>query len=104
MPTVPPAEARTQQIETSLDPHALLALLKHVEEEVGRTPTFRNGPRVLDLDLIFYDDRIYDSRKGANEGMELIIPHERVHEREFVLRPLAEYVPKRSSTPVWRSD
>lgn len=86
------------KLETSLSPQDLLGLLKRVEEEVGRTPTYRNGPRTLDLDIIFYDDLIYDSKKmekenGVVEIRDLIIPHERVHEREFVLRPLAEYVP-----------
>ncbi|KAG8714048.1 trifunctional dihydropteroate synthetase [Ceratobasidium sp. 394] len=75
---------------TSLSPTDLLALLKRVEEQVGRTPTFRNGPRVVDLDIIFYDDLTVDI---ANGDLPLQIPHVRLREREFVLRPLADIVP-----------
>ncbi|KAG8899966.1 trifunctional dihydropteroate synthetase, partial [Tulasnella sp. 417] len=65
-----------------------------VETEVGRTPTFRNGPRVVDLDLIFYNELVYSSEEldEASGVNKLAVPHERVHEREFVLRPLAECV------------
>ena len=69
--------------------------MKHVEEEVGRVTTFRNGPRVVDLDIVFYDQMIMDntdsssSDRGSERG-DLIIPHPRLTEREFVLRPIAE--------------
>ncbi|KAG8893525.1 trifunctional dihydropteroate synthetase [Tulasnella sp. 408] len=81
-------------ISTSLKPLDLLALLKNVEMEAGRTPTFRWGPRVVDLDLIFYNELVYSSEEvdEASGVKKLVVPHERVHEREFVLRPLAEYV------------
>lgn len=83
-----------KQVETSLDPISLLGLLKEVEVQVGREKTFRNGPRVLDLDLLFYDDVILDTRSIAGEEQPdeiwLQVPHPRIPEREFVLRPLAE--------------
>ena len=60
----------------------LLRVLKTLEYELGRQPTFRYGPRLIDLDIIFYGDRIVNAP-------ELTIPHPRLEEREFVLRPLA---------------
>ncbi|KAG8906978.1 trifunctional dihydropteroate synthetase [Tulasnella sp. 403] len=90
-------------ITTTLLPESLLQWLKEVEAEIGRTPTFRWGPRVVDLDLIFYDDVVYDSGTSTSTGQltekvpeprRLVIPHERVHEREFVLRPLADMIPQ----------
>ncbi|CAE6487243.1 unnamed protein product [Rhizoctonia solani] len=77
-------------ISTSLSPTELIALLKRVENEVGRTPTFRNGPRVVDLDILFYDDLSVDISEGE---FPLQIPHARLKEREFVLRPLADIIP-----------
>jgi 2-amino-4-hydroxy-6-hydroxymethyldihydropteridine diphosphokinase len=72
--------------ETRLTPVRLLEVLKMIEDEVGRKETFRWGPRVIDLDILLYDDLVMDTS-------ELIIPHPRMHEREFVLRPLAEIAP-----------
>ncbi len=72
--------------ETDLSPSALLAGLKEIESSLGRTPSFRNGPRLIDLDIIFYDDILLDS-------LALTIPHPRLHERAFVLIPLAEIAP-----------
>ncbi|KAG9035092.1 trifunctional dihydropteroate synthetase [Tulasnella sp. JGI-2019a] len=83
-------------IVSSLSPTDLLDHLKNIEVEVGRTPTFRNGPRVVDLDLIFYDDLVYDSRKDGEVGerqRELTIPHVSMQEREFVLKPLNDIIP-----------
>jgi len=78
------------EIETSLDPHALLAVLQKVEQKFGRTrPKERRwGPRTLDLDLIAYDD-------VSLQGPELTLPHPRLFERAFVLVPLAEIAPDR---------
>ena len=65
---------------------------------MGRVPSIRNGPRAVDLDILFYDDARIDNRpeslKGSLEGLEghLVIPHPRISEREFVLRPLHESV------------
>lgn len=84
------------QIETDLPPKHLLQLLKTIELNVGRVPSIRNGPRAVDLDIIFYDNDIIDTRddKTNLEDLEgtLIIPHPRLQEREFVLRPLNECV------------
>jgi 2-amino-4-hydroxy-6-hydroxymethyldihydropteridine diphosphokinase len=72
--------------ETELPPFELLDRLKAVERALGRIPTFRNGPRLIDLDILFYDDLMLDTPP-------LIIPHPRLHERAFVLIPLAEIAP-----------
>ena len=70
-------------IETRLAPHALLAALKEIESDVGRTPGLRWGPRSIDLDILFYDDvTLHDAA--------LTIPHKNLFERAFVLAPLAE--------------
>jgi len=71
---------------TQLAPADLLARLKELEATLGRTPSFRNGPRLIDLDILFYDDIILDSPS-------LHIPHPRLHERAFVLIPLADLAP-----------
>ena len=78
------------EIETSLDPHALLFSLHKVEKKFGRDRDneTRWGPRTLDLDLIAYDDVRLDKP-------ELTLPHPRLFERAFVLVPLAEIVPER---------
>src|SRR6202045_4749643 len=78
------------EIETSLDPHALLFVLHKVERKFGRdrAKEQRWGPRTLDLDLIAYDDVSIDKP-------ELTLPHPRLFERAFVLVPLAEIAPDR---------
>ena len=69
--------------ETHLSPLELLAHLKQLEQLLGRTPTFPNGPRLIDLDILFYDDLVIDMPP-------LVVPHPRLHERAFVLVPLAD--------------
>ena len=78
------------EIETSLDPHALLFTLHRIEKKFGRdrAKETRWGPRTLDLDLIAYDD-------VSIQKPELTLPHPRLFERAFVLVPLAEIVPDR---------
>ena len=78
------------EIETALDPHALLFTLHKIEAKFGRDRARerRWGPRTLDLDLIAYDD-------VAMQEPELTLPHPRAFERAFVLVPLAEIVPDR---------
>lgn len=75
--------------ETALTPARLLEVLKMIEDEVGRAETYRWGPRVIDLDILLYDDLVMSTP-------ELTIPHPRMHEREFVLRPLAEIAPDKT--------
>ena len=78
------------EIDTSLDPHALLFTLHKIEKKFGRdrSKETRWGPRTLDLDLIAYDDVVLDKP-------ELTLPHPRLFERAFVLVPLAEIAPDR---------
>src|SRR5665213_3612263 len=78
------------EIETGLDPHALLFTLHRIEQKFGRDRSReqRWGPRTLDLDLIAYDD-------VSLQKPELTLPHPRLFERAFVLVPLAEIAPER---------
>lgn len=78
------------EIETSLDPHALLFTMHKIERKFGRDRAVerRWGPRTLDLDMIAYDDIRLDKP-------ELTLPHPRLFERAFVLVPLAEIAPDR---------
>jgi 2-amino-4-hydroxy-6-hydroxymethyldihydropteridine diphosphokinase len=69
--------------ETDLDAPALLVFLKGIEERLGRTAGERYGPRPIDLDIIFFGDDIV-------ELPDLTVPHPRLAERAFVLRPLAD--------------
>jgi 2-amino-4-hydroxy-6-hydroxymethyldihydropteridine diphosphokinase len=74
-------------IETSLTAHQLLGELLAVERELGRTRNgHRYGPRTIDLDLLLYGDLVVDEAG-------LALPHPRLHERAFVLEPLAELDP-----------
>lgn len=72
--------------ETELTPQDLLTYLKRLEEQLGRQPSFPNGPRKIDLDILFYDDLVL-------ETPALTIPHPRLAERTFVLTPLADLAP-----------
>jgi 2-amino-4-hydroxy-6-hydroxymethyldihydropteridine diphosphokinase len=74
------------RLETRLAPQELLEALHHIEARFGRERPHRNAPRVLDLDLLVYGDRTI-----RQPGLE--VPHPRLHERAFVLRPLAELDP-----------
>mmetsp|Transcript_22867 Transcript_22867/g.47426 ORF Transcript_22867/g.47426 Transcript_22867/m.47426 type:complete len:637 (-) Transcript_22867:14-1924(-) len=76
------------KLETDLQPQDLLQHLKRIEEEVGREDSFRNGPRLIDLDILLYDDLSLDSNPTDSSTLPLTIPHPRIDEREFVLRPL----------------
>lgn len=71
-------------VETSLSAHDLLTVLLQIEEEFGRVRSVKNAPRLLDLDLIAYND---DVIKDADK---LIVPHPRMNERLFVLMPLQQ--------------
>jgi len=72
--------------ETSLKPLALLTRLKRIEVALGRTASVRWGPRLIDMDILFYSELVL-------ETPELCIPHPRLHERAFVLVPLADIAP-----------
>lgn len=91
------------QIQTTLSPFGLLDRLKEIERRLGRVKAAqRFGPRAVDLDILYYHEdedpsRIITvarqgERNGSDEG-SLFVPHTRLHEREFVLRPLAELAP-----------
>ncbi|KAL8960061.1 MAG: hypothetical protein Q9183_005528, partial [Haloplaca sp. 2 TL-2023] len=69
------------KVGTTLSPHQLLDQLKAIEDLLGRVKTVENGPRSIDLDILLYD-------KELVQGDRLQIPHPRISEREFVLRPL----------------
>lgn len=71
---------------TRLAPHDLLGFLKDLEQRLGRKPTYRYGPREIDLDILLYGDQHIATP-------ELTIPHPRLAERAFVLVPLAELAP-----------
>ena len=74
------------EIETQLAPRALLDALLGIERTLGRSRSFANAPRTLDLDLLLYGDMVL-----SEPGLHL--PHPRMHTRAFVLAPLAEIAP-----------
>ena len=74
------------RVDTSLEPTALLALLRVVEQEFGRQRSVRNAARTLDLDIIDHDGQVQNTP-------ELTLPHPRMQDRAFVLLPLAEIAP-----------
>ena len=73
--------------ETALEPYALLQHLKHLETELGRLPGIRWGPRLIDIDILLYDELV-------RQIHGLSIPHPYLHERAFVLVPLADLAPE----------
>ena len=73
-------------LSTGLDPFTLLHALQQLELTYGRVRSYQNAPRTLDLDLLLYDTRKIDTPT-------LTLPHPRMHERAFVLRPLADVAP-----------
>lgn len=74
------------EVETEFDPPKLLEILKTIEREIGRRESYKWGPRIIDLDILLYNDFVINTPK-------LHIPHPHMHEREFVLRPLSEIAP-----------
>jgi 2-amino-4-hydroxy-6-hydroxymethyldihydropteridine diphosphokinase len=82
----PPFLNAVLEVETRLEPHALLAACLAVEDAAGRTRPMAWAPRTLDIDLLLYGDIVIDDT-------DLRIPHPRLHERAFVLAPLRELAP-----------
>lgn len=76
------------EIETRLEPKDLLGVLKEIEKVMGREKSPKWGPRIIDLDILLFDDMVL-------KDDELEIPHPLMHERDFVLRPLCEIAPDR---------
>lgn len=74
------------EAETNLEPSRLLAVLKNIEQKIGREKSCRWGPRAIDLDILLFDDLIVNKD-------DLRIPHPLMHERYFVMRPLCEIAP-----------
>ena len=74
------------ELRTTLDPYELLAALQDLERAAGRERPYRNAPRTLDLDILLYGDLRLDDPV-------LTVPHPRMEDRAFVLRPLAEIAP-----------
>ena len=74
------------RIATDLSPGELLHLAKDIETSMGRVPSFGSSPRIIDIDILFYEDRIMSTQN-------LTIPHPRLQDRAFVLMPLAEIAP-----------
>jgi len=85
------------KVETSFEPFALLDALKFIERDAGRTDeTVRFGPRILDMDIVLYDDVIINAPG-------LSVPHPRMHKRRFVLKPLCDIDPAMVH-PVFKKD
>ena len=74
------------RITTDLPPEELFDLAKDIETRMGRVPSFPNAPRIIDIDILFYEGKIVDTPNFT-------IPHPRLHDRAFVLIPLAEIAP-----------
>ena len=84
------------EAETGLEPEPLLRFVKEVEHEIGRRPAPRWSARPIDIDIVLYDGRVVDT-----PGLR--IPHASMHERNFVLVPLAELAPSAVHAPLGRT-
>jgi len=74
------------KVTTYLEPELLLKHIKRMEVAMGRKSTFRYGPRLIDIDILFYDEEVL-------ETSSLILPHPHLHERGFVLLPMMDIAP-----------
>ena len=84
------------KVTTYLEPEPLLKHLKRLEVVLGRKATFRYGPRLIDIDILFYDDLVLDTPS-------LTIPHPNVHERGFVLIPMMDIAPDHTHPVIKKS-
>ncbi|MBP5274999.1 MAG: 2-amino-4-hydroxy-6-hydroxymethyldihydropteridine diphosphokinase [Abditibacteriota bacterium] len=80
--------------KTGLTPRELLCFIKETEKSCGRYETYRWGPRVIDIDIIFYDNIFYRSE-------ELVIPHRELKNRDFVTVPALEVIPQNNDL-IWK--
>jgi len=71
------------EIKTDIDPKKLLSSIKTIEKKLGRKKTVKNGPRIIDIDILFYGDHVIKTKN-------LVIPHPLMQERLFVLRPMMD--------------
>lgn len=85
-PGSPPFLNAVAELKTALSPEKLLQELLEIERQMGRVRSIKNAPRIIDLDLLLYDDLQIDEPN-------LKLPHPRMHERRFVLEPLATIAP-----------
>ena len=74
------------QLQTNVTPRSLLTVLREIERSLGRDQENRSGPRTIDLDILFYGDRVISEP-------DLVVPHPRLHQRRFVLVPMADLDP-----------
>ena len=75
------------KIKTDLEPSILFEEIRRIQKNAGRPEdAIRFGPRILDMDILFYDDRLINTK-------ELVIPHPRMHKRRFVLTPICDIEP-----------
>jgi 2-amino-4-hydroxy-6-hydroxymethyldihydropteridine diphosphokinase len=74
------------QLETNITPNSLLSVLREIERSLDRDEDNRSGPRTIDLDILFYGQRVI-------QEPSVVIPHPRLHQRRFVLMPLSELDP-----------
>jgi 2-amino-4-hydroxy-6-hydroxymethyldihydropteridine diphosphokinase len=74
------------RVRTQLEPKPLFHRIKQIERDLGRAESFRNAPRLIDIDILTYDELV-------QHDQELSLPHPRLHERSFVLLPLADLAP-----------
>jgi len=74
------------EIQTDVDPKNLLFTLKSIERKIGRKKTVKNGPRTIDIDILFYGDHVLNTKS-------LVLPHPLIQERLFVLQPMMDINP-----------
>lgn len=75
------------EVETDLLPMQMLSRVQKIEIELGRKRTIVKGPRVIDIDILFYGGFVIQTGR-------LVVPHERAHERRFVLAPMVDLMPE----------